>query len=104
MLTLRRNAPSLFILEKQIKEKTMTTFKKWLNTFIDEKGIDREHIIEAEGPVYGTNMIPVQVLITHMENAPTHEQKAIKSMIVKIDFHNADVMDYFKHLSQAIAI
>lgn len=78
-------------------------FATWLNTFVDEKGIDREAVIEAEGPRYGTNWIPVECLLQAIIQAPRHEQDAIKNMLVKIDFHNGDVMHYFKHLAQAIA-
>jgi len=31
------------------------------------------------------------------------EQKAIKNILVKIDFQNGNIMDFFKHLAQAIA-
>lgn len=77
-------------------------FPNWLNTFIDEKGIDREQIIEAEG-ASGTNYIPVQCLIDLMIQAPKHEQSAIKDTIVKIDFRNGDVLHYFAHLAKAVA-
>lgn len=78
-------------------------FTTWLNTFIDEKGIDREEVIEATG-VSGKNFIPVGCLLEAMEQAPTCEQQAIKNTIVRIDFANGDVMHYFRHLAQAIAI
>lgn len=77
-------------------------FNNWLNTFIDEKNIDREKTIEVEGPS-GANFIPVGCLIEAMEAAPSHEQRGIKATLVKIDFHNGDVMHFFKHLAQAIA-
>lgn len=79
-----------------------TGFKSWLNRFVDEKGIDREEMIEVEGRG-GTHMMPVGVVLEHMLIAPKHEQDAIKDMIVKIDFKNGDVLDYFKHLAGAIA-
>ena len=34
--------------------------------------------------------------------APKHEQKAIGDMIRKLDFHNADINDYLKHLAGAL--
>lgn len=77
-------------------------FKNWLSKFIDEKGIDREKIIEAEGES-GTNFIPVQCLIDLMIQAPENEQRGIKDMIVKIDFRNGDVLHYFAHLAKAVA-
>lgn len=79
------------------------TFNTWLDTFIREKGIDTEQVLEAEGPS-GTNCIPVGCIVDLMKQAPRHEQQAIKSTIVKIDFRNGDVIHYFKHLAQAVAM
>lgn len=79
-------------------------FKTWLNTFVDEKQLDRDQVIAVQGPVYGTNYIPLNALLETILNAPKHEQKGIKDMLVRIDFVNGDSMDYFKHLAQAIAI
>lgn len=80
-----------------------THFNHWLDTFIEESEIDTGAVLEAEG-ASGTNYIPVQCLLDVMKQAPLHEQRAIKATIVKIDFHNGDVMHFFKHLAQAIAI
>ena len=81
-----------------------TTFQKWLDTFIEEKGIDTEKILEVPGPG-GMNFIPVGSLLDIIKfDAPQHEQMGIKTMIVKIDFLNGDVLDYFKHLAKAIAL
>jgi hypothetical protein len=77
-------------------------FNTWLDTFISEKGIDTEKTFDIEGPS-GLNVIPVGVIIEHMKITSPKEQAAIKNMIVKIDFHNGDVLDFFKHLAQAIA-
>lgn len=77
-------------------------FAKWLDTFISEKGIDTEHVLEAEGDS-GTNFIPVGVIVEMMRGAPAQEQRGLKEMIVKIDFYNGDVLHYFTHLAQAVA-
>lgn len=79
------------------------TFNQWLDTFLNEKGIDREHVLTVDGPS-GENCIPVGCLVDMMKQAPKHEQAGIKTMIVKIDFRNGDVLHYFKHLAQAVAI
>lgn len=81
----------------------MTAFTKWLDTFIEEKEIDTEDLLEAEGPS-GTNWIPVECLLDAIKVAPPHEQEAIKDMIVQIDVRNGNVLDYFEHLAKAIAI
>ncbi len=78
--------------------------KTYLNNLITEKsGFDMETILDVEGPS-GLNCIPLGLVVDVILTAPTSEQKAIRTMLVKIDFVNGDVMDYFKHLAQAIAI
>ena len=78
-------------------------FSHWLDTFVSEKGIDENQIIEVEGPS-GANLIPVGFLLDLMKQAPKSEQHGIKSTIIKIDFYNGDVLGYFKHLAQAVAM
>ena len=79
-------------------------FNKWLDTLIEEKELDIESTFEVEGPEWGWNLIPLGCVIEAIKSAPVHEKIAIKTMLVKIDFVNGDVMDYFKHLAQAIAL
>lgn len=78
-------------------------FKKWLETFCSEKGIDIEQRLTVAG-LSGENSIPVGCVIEAINQAPASEKAAIKTMIVKIDFMNGDVIPYFRHLAQAIAI
>lgn len=78
-------------------------FKNWIETFTAEKNIDLGTELAVEGPS-GTNYIPVACLIEAMVSAPSHEQRGIRDMIVRIDFANGDVLDYFRHLARAIAI
>ncbi len=77
-------------------------FAKWIETFVEEKGIAHE-ILEVEG-MSGLNIIPVEALVEVMKSAPAHEQKKIKTMLVKIDFFNGNVLNYFKHLAHAVAL
>lgn len=79
------------------------TFSNWLDTFVSEKGIDPEQVLRVDGPS-GSNSIPVACLIDMMKQAPAHEQRGIKDMIVRIDFRNGDVLDYFRHLAHAVAM
>jgi len=79
-------------------------FNEWLSTFLEEKEIDAESItFEVEGPEWGANIIPMVTVIEHMRITSPTEQQAIKAMLIKIDFANAPVVPYFKHLAQAIA-
>lgn len=78
-------------------------FMKWLDTFISEKGIDRDELLEVEGPS-GLNIMPVSMLVGLIKTAPKNERNAIKSMLVKIDFVNGDVRKYLAHLAKAVSL
>ncbi len=91
------------IKKNKINGEKKMNFKTWLNTFISEKEIDVEEIIEVEGSA-GTNMIPVGCVLETIKNAPVHEQKEIKNIFVKIDFANGDILHFIKHLAGAMAI
>lgn len=78
-------------------------FTLWLDTFIDEKNIDLEEVLTVEGPC-GPNHMPIGVVVEHIKIAPLKEQLAIKEMMVKLDYHNADIKLYMKHLAKAIAV
>lgn len=78
------------------------TFKKWFETFVSEKGLDLDQFFEVEGPS-GTNLMQYQIIYDLILQAPKHEQAGIKEMLVKIDFRNGDVLDYFRHLAKAVA-
>ena len=76
--------------------------KNYLNTLITEKGLDREIILEVEGQS-GLNIMPLGVVFDNISATSKEEQIAIKNILVKIDFQNGNIMDFFKHLAQAIA-
>ncbi|OIR24875.1 hypothetical protein [Bathymodiolus thermophilus thioautotrophic gill symbiont] len=77
--------------------------KKYLNNLIEEKGIDINTIFEIEGKT-GVNLITLEVVIEHILIAVKKDQQAIKKTLVEIDFVNADVLDFFKHLAKSIAL
>jgi hypothetical protein len=79
-------------------------FSKWLDTFLSEKEIDTEEVLEVEASDGTPNHIPVGSLVDLMKSAPAHEQAGIRSMIVRIDFANGDVRRYLRHLARAVAI
>ena len=78
-------------------------FNTWINTLVAEKGIDTEQRFDVEGPS-GTNSMNYGIVIEAIKGTSSQEQKGIKTMLVKIDFMNGDVTDYFRHLAQAIAV
>lgn len=79
------------------------TFATWIDTFVNEKGLDTDQIFEVEGPS-GPNFIPLECVISAIKQTSGAEQSSIKTTIVKIDFMNGDVCHFFKHLAKAIAI
>lgn len=78
-------------------------FNNWLDTFIEEKELDAEYTIEVEG-ASGMNYMPLAIVLDAIKSTSSYEQRQIKDTIVKIDFFNGDVMHFFKHLAQALAI
>lgn len=77
-------------------------FSTWLDTLVSEKNYDPEHTFEVAG-ARGPNHIPLGCVVEAIKSAPKHEQAAIKTMLVKLDFRNADLLGYFGHLAKALA-
>ena len=86
----------------EVEEKVESAFNKWLDTFIEEKRIDLQQVIEIKTES-NTHYFEVGNIIENIKATTPEEQAEIKDMIVKIDFHNGDVVDYFRHLAQALA-
>ena len=78
-------------------------FNEWLDTLIDEKGIDREEEIIIEGES-GTNFMTVETVLEAIKATGTREQGKIKDTLVFIDFKNGNIVHFFRHLAQALAI
>jgi hypothetical protein len=81
-----------------------SAFNRWLQTFLDEKGIDLEQGFTVSGPSGANHMQYAHVVNAIMDRAPPQEQRAIKDVLVRIDFRNGDVRAYLRHLAQAIAL
>ena len=80
----------------------MNNFNNWLDTFIDEKNINKHDTFEINKN--GTlNIISYESIIDHIKITSKQEQEQIKKTIVKIDFFNGDVLHFFRHLGQALA-
>jgi len=79
-----------------------TKFEKWLDTYLEESELPMKswEIASSDGT---PNFFSTEVVVEFIKAAPKHEQAGIKNMMVKIDFRNGDMNDYFKHLSQALA-
>lgn len=77
-------------------------FNKWLDTFVEKKGIDIEQVVEVQGES-GFNEIPLGVVIEHMKIANAAEQMLLYDRLVRLDFHNQPIVPFLEHLAQAIA-
>jgi hypothetical protein len=77
------------------------SFNTWFDTFLDEKNLPYAswEITDRAGTVH---FIDSDVVIEAIKNAPAQEQKEIKNIIVKIDFHNGDENYFFRHLAHGI--
>lgn len=80
------------------------TLETYINTLLEEKGISTETIIEIETVEWGTNFIPLQVVIDYILASGEDNRRTVRSTLVKIDFNNGDVMHFFKHVARHIAI
>jgi len=102
MLKIAENPMNDYLKEREIPEIKEDSFNKWLDTFIEEKGIDLNDVVEITTN-NNTHFFEIGNIVEHIKATTKEEQTAIKDMIVKIDFHNGDVIDYLKHLAKALA-
>jgi hypothetical protein len=79
------------------------SFNEWLKTFVIEKNLNTETVLEVEGAEWGLNIIPLEVVLEHIRMATPDIQTKIKNELIKIDLRNGDVMDYFRWLAIPIA-
>jgi hypothetical protein len=78
-------------------------FAKWLDTLIEEKGVDLEDTFEVETEIQ-THLMSYGVVIEHCKIASDKEQAFIKDTLVKIDFKNGDIKHFFRHLGKCLAL
>lgn len=84
--------------QKQQAKKSV--FQKWLETFLDEKGVDMSHSFTVDHR--GTcHIVEMEFLKEVILKASKQEQSQIKDKIVYIDFKNGDVMHFFNFLAGA---
>ncbi len=76
-------------------------FNSWLNTFISEKGIS-ELVLEFEDDRQW-NYFPIQVLQEYLNLCSEEIQNKVKTKLVKLDFYNQNVKDFFEYIAKWIA-
>lgn len=78
-----------------------TPFEKWLNVFIEEKGIDI--LEEFKSTKDGVSKIfTYEEVLENFKSTSEREQEKIKSKMIQIDFYNADVKDFIREMSKAL--
>lgn len=85
------------------EEQDKKIFNEWLDTFISEKRVCTETLFRIDGPDWGMNLIPFEVVLEHIRIASPDIQTKIKDELVRLDFANGNVMDYFRFLAVTIA-
>jgi hypothetical protein len=75
----------------------------WIDTFVDEKGLDLEHRFDAYSPNGTWNSIPLGCVVDAIKATTEQERNEIRVTLIKIDFCNGDVLHYFQHLAGALA-
>ncbi|SUA31616.1 Uncharacterised protein [Mycolicibacterium fortuitum] len=79
-------------------------FSQWLDAYVEEKELDRDHHFEVAGTQWPVNIIPVAAVVEAAKAASPQDQGAIRDTLVRIDFHHADPMHYFEYLAKGMAL
>ncbi|MFD1736083.1 hypothetical protein ACFSCX_05845 [Bacillus salitolerans] len=77
-------------------------FKEWLTTFIEEKGWKDEEIIVQQEDF--THTVSMDMFVEYMDSLGEENAKNIKAKVIHLDFHNADVLDFFHQLMKGYFI
>jgi len=93
---------SVKVQEEKNESVIKSEFDNWLDTFIEEKEIDPNESFTIQTP-NNTHIFEIGNVIENIKATSKEEQEQIRDMIVKIDYSNGDVVDYFKHLANALA-
>ena len=76
--------------------------RNYLNTLLSEKGIALDTMCEVDGDS-GINFIPLEIIVDFMCQMSPETQAKAKTNLVKIDFHNGDVMHFVDYVAKVIA-
>jgi len=79
----------------------MTKFAQWFKTFDEEKQTPYAswELSAKDGTPHFINSDVVKEAIL---SAPANEQEQLRDMLVRLDFANADINDFYRHLAQAL--
>ena len=73
----------------------------YITTLLNEKGISLEHTFEIESDgVFGNHYVPIAVLLEFIENLDKTLQDQIRVKLIKIDYHNGNVLHFLEYLTK----
>ena len=76
-------------------------FSKWLDVFLEEKGVDLEEQVEVKKPDGSVGYMPLGFITEHMK-AGKSLHKPLKDKFVYLDFKNAPIVPFIAHCGQAL--
>jgi hypothetical protein len=79
-------------------------FTEWLDTFVSEKELDRDHYFEVQGPEWGLNLIPLGCVLEALKGAPAQVQADVKTILVEVDRLDGNVMHFFEFVAKDMAL
>lgn len=77
-------------------------FDEWLDRYIEEKGINLDEPFSLEVDGIG-HLFDYASIIEQMKHTSKSEQEKIRNKIAEIEFYNADVKDFLRHLAIPLA-
>lgn len=77
-------------------------FDEWLDRYIEEKGINLDEPFPLEVDGIG-HLFDYASIIEQMKHTSNSEQEKIRNKIAEIEFYNADVKDFLRHLAIPLA-
>jgi len=72
-----------------------------LEKFNEEKEIDLNQMLSIEVN-NNIHVLPLRKVILFIYSCPAELQRKIARNIIKIDFHNGDIMDFYKYLAKGM--
>ncbi len=87
----------------------MIAFNQWLDTFIEEKGIDTDHTFEFDKKDLDIDaqanmnfIVETHAVISWIKKLDPETKAKIKDNFVKIDFFNGDPMHFMEFMAKGM--
>ena len=81
----------------------MTDYIEYFDRFFEEKDLEPQGwAIPDPLDETVTHIIDSDYVIDAIKIAPSKEQKAVRDMLVRLDFANQPIMPYLKHLAECM--